>query len=257
MDGLNNAPKESWPEVEDYNDAIRKIKLNNWKHFHELVNDIFNRSCIYRGQRNKDWNLMPSMFRKRRRKFKLEKYLNCYKYATRGRKNSSKEPSEDEYWAMGQHNGLKTPLLDWTRSPYVALFFAFAEEIPNENADNRSNYRIVYALDQSMINDLPKKTSNIGNLTFVDLFTDDNPRLVSQFALFTKLQKVESIEKWICENIDEDLFTSILLKIFIPENERIECLKGLNKMNINYLTLFPDLYGASMHCNLQIDIPGY
>lgn len=41
----------------------------------------------------------------------------------------------------------------------------------------------------------------------------------------------------------------ILTKIVIPNSDRIECLKFLNKMNINRMSLFPDLDGAAKYIN--------
>ena len=49
------------------------------------------------------------------------------------------------------------------------------------------------------------------------------------------------------------------MKIFIMESEgdREEFLRYLNRMNINHLSLFPDLYGAAQYSNMELEIDDY
>ncbi|UCE47464.1 MAG: hypothetical protein JSW47_17935, partial [Phycisphaerales bacterium] len=47
------------------------------------------------------------------------------------------------------------------------------------------------------------------------------------------------------------------IKFKIPDRDRDACLKALNRMNINHMTLFPDLYGASEYCNMDLQIDYY
>ncbi len=49
----------------------------------------------------------------------------------------------------------------------------------------------------------------------------------------------------------------VAIKITMPDSNREEALKSLNRMNINHLTLFPDLFGASVFCNTDFEIIGY
>ena len=42
----------------------------------------------------------------------------------------------------------------------------------------------------------------------------------------------------------------------MPNKDRKECLKNLNKMNINSMSLFPDLDGASRYINNLWELDG-
>ena len=45
-----------------------------------------------------------------------------------------------------------------------------------------------------------------------------------------------------------------VLRIEIPDQVRTQALRGLNRMNINHLSLFPDLSGASRATNLRTEL---
>jgi hypothetical protein len=56
------------------------------------------------------------------------------------KENYVKDFIDDIYWAIGQHHGLKTPLFDWTKDPYKALFYAFCER------KEKDDKRVVFGL---------------------------------------------------------------------------------------------------------------
>lgn len=43
-----------------------------------------------------------------------------------------------------------------------------------------------------------------------------------------------------------------ICKIYIPNEERAECLRHLRMMNVHHASLFPDLLGASQFCNIMV-----
>lgn len=87
--------------------------------------------------------------------------------------------------------------------------------------------------------------------------SDENQRLVNQGGLFTRAPAGKTLDQWIQENHNEDDKGYILIKILVPNKDRNGCLQNLNRMNINHLSLFPDLYGASKYCNLFSEIHKY
>ena len=92
---------------------------------------------------------------------------------------------------------------------------------------------------------------------FIRPFSDENQRLVNQGGLFTRAPTGKNLEVWIQETANAEDKGYTLIKINMPNRDRDPCLRNLNRMNINHLSLFPDLYGASKFCNLFSEIDRY
>jgi len=87
---------------------------------------------------------------------------------------------------------------------------------------------------------------------------DDDSRLANQSGLFTKSPIGVDIEQWVRGNFSVvGKAKVILLKLTLPNTERTTILKALNRMNINHLSLFPDLPGASKFSNMMLEIKKY
>lgn len=86
--------------------------------------------------------------------------------------------------------------------------------------------------------------------------TSENSRIHSQGGRHVYTPNDTSIEDWIRTSaLDEEIevLGNVLTKVMIPNSERSTILQGLNRMNINYLSLFPDFEGAAKHCNLALE----
>ena len=250
-------------------DGVGTICLQSWQYFHDYIyQEILDyRSYIWRGQRCDNWRLESTLDRvlrgrpKRRKETITNVHLGRLKLAARGRRGNNPPTldSDNEWWALGQHHGLHTPLLDWTSSPFTAAYFAFI----GKAKDGQTERRAVYALHLPGV----KATSiNIEDefegegrspiIEFVRPLSDENPGLVSQRGLFTRAPTGVDIEEWVRSHYSGKR-SFVLMKITIPDADREPALRSLNRMNINHLSLFPDLYGASKFCNMDLEIDVY
>jgi hypothetical protein len=257
-----------WSE-DNFDKGFIEIKLSSWKYFSDYINqEMLNYTTyVYRGHGSNKWKLEPTLDRivKQPNSTKRSKHLDNFKYETRGRRgaNPPNLEADNDWWALGQHHGLATPLLDWTESPFVALYFAAAVA----QKEKHKTFS-VFALSQGIIHLNNEHIVEDDKVTLVNSkkptvkivrpLSDENSRLVNQRGLFTRGPNNVDLESWIkMFPGKKDKEVMELIKINIPATGIQDCLRYLNRMNINHSTLFPDLTGASEYCNKHLTTPKY
>ena len=286
--------------LERITNGILVHKLKSWEEFGEFVADseFCPPTCIFRGQANSEWLVESTLDRMEKRyntkpnnssgtpeefpipRVERDLQLARFKEMARGKlTNPPKDDEKDEWWALAQHHGLATPMLDWTYFPFVALFFAFEDERCwcKEKDEESKVYKepeskAVFALAHHIVRGrqtdgkpAPRPFSPKGHANY---------RLVNQGGLFLKIPEPEyehekklrrhiDLETYVRENFTTDTYReasdgngkrntqprAILQKVIIPNKNRVECLKFLDHMNINRSSLFPDLDGAARYVN--------
>ncbi|HLO45459.1 MAG TPA: FRG domain-containing protein [Leadbetterella sp.] len=249
--------------METYN----TFALTSWEEFKEIANHGL-LEWVYRGQSKASWPINSSLFRSKI----IDNFdevessmLNQFKKISKFYLKGSQQPKSLVDWlALLQHYGAPTRLIDFTKSPYIAAFFAFENEentrepiaiwIANKNYFYQST---LYYLQKENLENSSKIPGNIGDKTFKTIFELSktgkhdlivplesklyNERYYLQQSYFlSPVNPYKSFEKQLdfVVNLEKK---EALIKLTIPRKERAKALRDLEKMNISRAFLFPGL----------------
>ncbi|MEN9908057.1 MAG: hypothetical protein RLZZ540_1206 [Bacteroidota bacterium] len=232
---------------------IEYREVDTWDELMNYINDSFISypDYIFRGQCQDNWKIESSLTRLLReseldRDFDVfyNQQLSNFKLKSRGLGLDLKKMNDDEIWAIGQHYGLATPLIDWTTSPYIAVFFAIIGAAISETGK-----RVIWAFNLPDLNNFKTEDRNL--ISLIEPL-DDNRRLINQRGLFLKLPIDDDFENIISNQPEQDWIS--LFKITFPDSIIKTAILGLDLMNINFSSIFPDLYGAGLACNYNLKL---
>jgi hypothetical protein len=225
--------------------------IKEWDAYKAYVAGLEGKRYLFRGQ-TEPWRLRSSFHRAGRAD--LTRFLNediqaLHKHLTARTKHvfNLEIPNENgAFFNLVQHHGYPTPLLDWTYSPYVAVFFAF-RSISGEKsvkANPEDKVRIL-VFDQARwrvdFNQLVVLTSASPHVSIGEFLAIENERMIPQQAAST-ITNVDDIESYIQSRESDD--RKYLWAIDLPVRDRNKVLHELRFMGITAGSLFPGLDGA-------------
>jgi hypothetical protein len=162
--------------------------------------------------------------------------------------------SDMECWAIGRHYGLVTPLLDWTKNPFVAAFFAWLTRYEIDNPDLGFWGAVPQHWGKSPVvvwelRDAEALVSEGELQLLTDVSAASANRQRAQEGVFTFLDHPDhaDLESYLTARGKGDHLTGY----FLPGSAFKDAFVDLTKRNVNYATIYPDVLGAAKQANID------
>lgn len=254
--------------------AYSTIKFVGWPEYKNFV-DRLSENWAFRGQVNAAWPLRTAIERTdfiRLRTGVEAEFVAEFQRGARNYLNKDELPEHLIEWlALMQHHGAPTRLLDFSRSPYIAAFFAFDQCMVNETIDvvvwainyNFLKNKALKELESEFSAEIKENKNLINERLFEKIFLHNNRNLVFPVEPF-RMNRRYSLQQsiFVSTGNSNNTFISQLnflgaelskavIKIELPSVLQKEVLRDLQRMNLNRASLFPDLDGYAASLRLR------
>ncbi|MEE8451801.1 MAG: FRG domain-containing protein, partial [Thermoguttaceae bacterium] len=172
------------------------------------------------------------------------------------------------WWPWMQHYRAPTRLLDWSMSPYVALYFAVEQNWQCDGAVwgfaiNELRDRMTQKYGGGNATDDPKLSrlfSKYDAPAHVSVVSSErySERMAAQQGLFTLCTQVlADHDEAIGESTPGDAELAHSFKFVIPKDAKPDFLRRLRRMNITAGTLFPGADGLGRSLGEKVRLAGF
>ncbi len=234
-------------DINDYVARIQKVKPDAGR----------SDGILYRGQSDSKWEIKTSLERYGKdrvgcngyyrqidayktlinplidRKFERKATRTGYPFDFNQYEEGSWELPEMEYLAYLRHHGFPTPLVDWSRSLYVALFFA-CEDFNRTKTDGKVFLYIPPEIRSG--------GNNVPDYRHIGRYVEVGKRHLAQQSEY--LIPIVYTSEWefipFKEVADKDVNNHKVIEIKVNKSSKAKIMKDLNDMNINRYTMYMD-----------------
>ncbi len=249
---MNEIELDSW---EDFEKEVKRLEEERAKLAESSTLTISD--YLYRGQSDHRWTLETTLERYIPEQFSLLKYFRLVMNAQPQVETFTEEEWEDwdfdelrdfsssrdlpnkdgipayDYLIYLRHHRFPSPLLDWTRSPYVAAYFAFADE---------KSDRVAIYVYQEHAGYGKSGSSDDPRIIGFGPYVRSHSRHFLQQSQYTVACQYKQDEWWYASHEDVLAKNSeeqdLSWKFTIPITERVKVLKILDQYNLNAFSLF-------------------
>lgn len=216
-----------------------RVLTRSWEEFRADLLRLFRqpaerrKQILFRGMSSPSWKLVttfdrtfPSLVQTDRERRILDMHAAFNDEAIRGQLVQSPFIPGPELELLARHHGLPSPQLDFTSSPYIAAFFAYAGADPS-----RDDSVSVWTLDRNALPEDPNIviTDEVAILRY-------NRRALAQHGVFVRLAQSKPLD---------EVVPSALFRFDLRMTDRLVAMKDLEAMGISSATLMCDLEGVA------------